>query len=81
MNHEQKPQPTFKIETVEEFRARGGNVRKVDFSYAHKKYYGFCVGRSNYEENKTEHPNRLQQHKDRLETVAIIKRKIMNNDI
>lgn len=33
--------PKFKIETVEEFKARGGKVKKVNFKNAHNKYSTF----------------------------------------
>lgn len=50
MNRHHKVQPTFKIESVEEFKARGGSVKQVDFTNAYdtfkrygqhyKKYHG-----------------------------------------
>ena len=50
MNRQHKQTPEFKIESVEEFKARGGNVKRVDFTNAYdtfkrygqnyKKYHG-----------------------------------------
>lgn len=81
MNHEAKVKPAYKVETVEEFLARGKKIQKIDFTNAYRKHQGFYLGRANYETNKEGHPTRLAQHKKRLEDVQVIKRKISENDI
>lgn len=81
MNHEPKIKPHYKIETVEEYLARGKTIQKIDFTNAYRKHQGFYLGRANYESNKEGHPTRLAQHKYRLDNVAVVKRKIADNDI
>lgn len=72
----------IKVETIEQFLSRGGRIKKVDFRHAYNKQLsGFYTSRTIYEQNKEEHPKIFQQHKERLETVAIIKKKIASNDI
>lgn len=77
-----KPKPKFKMESVEEFKARGGKIKHVDFRQAYgKKLSGFYTSRDTYEQNKEQHPDQFKQHQERLKIVSEVKRKIASNDI
>lgn len=41
MRTEEKEKPNFKVESVDDFVRRGGKIKKVDFSKAHRKIGNF----------------------------------------
>lgn len=80
MNRELKTKQTFKIESVEEWKARGGNIQRVDFRDAYDQFHGFAGRVDSYQKNNMITTARKKIHMERLEQATQLRQKLMSNE-